>query len=184
MVASTYVWWRPFIGIEAACALSSTSLAAGTGERGPGWIADPTTGCAMWRAYPLSGETVRWSGACRNGTANGRGVLRRIENDRVHFRYSGEMMEGRYHGKGTLVWAVSGDRYDGDYVNDKQTGSGVYVWKKSGNSYIGRFRNDKPHGVGSFITARGEAFSGTWDEGCLRSDDIKIAIGRAPHTCP
>ena len=167
MVAAAYVSWHGFLGIAAVCALSSTAMAAGTGQRGAGWIADPTTGCEIWRAHPISDETVRWSGACRNGRANGRGVLRRIKNDRLYFRFNGEMIDGRYHGKGTMVWEFSGDRYDGDFVSGRRTGKGTYVWgpnsKWAGNVYVGDFIDGKRTGKGTFISkTTGDRYDGDY----------------------
>lgn len=43
------------------------------GESGD-WIVD-AKGCKVWNAHPLGDESVAWSGSCKDGYADGPGVL-------------------------------------------------------------------------------------------------------------
>jgi hypothetical protein len=48
-------------------------VAAHSAETG-GWILDASAGCKVWNPHPQPNETMRWSGACANGMAQGRGA--------------------------------------------------------------------------------------------------------------
>ena len=49
-------------------AVSVTDAAAGD------WAA-VSDRCKVWNPYPAGGETIRWTGACKDGFADGRGTL-------------------------------------------------------------------------------------------------------------
>lgn len=44
------------------------------------WIADKTNGCKFWDQNPKPNESIRWSGKCEGGLADGQGVLQKYEN--------------------------------------------------------------------------------------------------------
>ncbi len=70
---------------------------------------DPS--CSVWNAHPNPSETVTWSGACVNGKAQGRGaqVWRYSEDGEWKTeKYTGEMKDGKKHGRGVLVGANGG----------------------------------------------------------------------------
>ena len=105
--------------------------------------------CVVWNAYPNPSETVTWSGACVDGKAQGRGaqVWRYLEDGEwKEDKYTGEMKDGKQHGRGVLVEA-NGDRYEGDWRDGKPHGRGDMVWA-NGDRYEGEYRNGKPHGRG------------------------------------
>ncbi len=82
--------------------------------------------CSVWNAYPKPSETVTWSGACADGKARGRGtnVWRALINgDWKEKKYTGEMKDGKWHGRGICVTA-NGDRYEGDWKDGKEHGRG------------------------------------------------------------
>ena len=72
--------------------------------------------CVVWNGNPQLNETVTWSGACASTKAQGRGtqVWSYLEDDEwKKGEYTGEMKDGKEHGRGVYVWA-NGDRYEGD----------------------------------------------------------------------
>src|SRR5258708_39798053 len=79
----------------------------------PTLIADPKTGCQVWNLYPDPDDSIRWSGACVNGLAEGPGVLQWIVNGREEVRYEGEYRNGKENGRGVTTWA-HGSRYEGE----------------------------------------------------------------------
>jgi hypothetical protein len=106
--------------------------------------------CAVWNPNPQPNESVTWSGACANAMAQGRGTsaLRvLIEGEwKKKSEFTGEMKDGKKHGRGFLVWA-NGNSYEGNFKDGKQHGHGVYV-KANGVRYEGDFKNGKRHGRG------------------------------------
>ena len=58
------------LGPVLALAVPVAALCAETGA----WILDIAVGCKVWNPHPQPNETMRWSGACANGMAHGRGA--------------------------------------------------------------------------------------------------------------
>jgi hypothetical protein len=48
----------------------------------PSWIADSVSGCKVWNPNPQPNETIKWSGDCRDGKANGFGTLEWFQSGR------------------------------------------------------------------------------------------------------
>jgi len=125
------------------------------------WIADKR-GCKVVNIAPQDGESITWSGECKNGIANGEGTLTWFEKGVKVETYSGSIVNGYAEGRGRLV-----------------RGSGVYVgeWKKSlqhgkgrleeadGSWYQGEWENGQPHGRGQMLTPDGELLKGYWNKG-------------------
>jgi len=123
-----------------------------------GWIADARTGCRVWNATPKANQTVTWSGPCQNRIAQGRGVVQWFENDHTADRYDGELVAGKFDGRGVYV-AADGYRYDG-------------AW-----------RNGIANGTGELTTKSGK-FAGSWTDGCFRDGIRRAWVGVAPSSCP
>lgn len=119
----------------AACAMSANAV-----------ITDPSNGCVVYNPNPRSGETISWSGGCRNGLA---------------------------HGAGTVSWFVHGTpngRYEGILNNGRMNGNGTAIYP-SGNRYVGEFKDGVPDGWGTYILADGREMSGNWQAGRWRAED-------------
>jgi len=78
----------------------------------PGWIADARTGCKVWDANPQPDESISWSGACRNGLAQGRGVLQWFQSGKPAALARGRWRGGKMNGHGVLT-LTNGERFDG-----------------------------------------------------------------------
>jgi len=89
-----------------------------------GWIADSKTGCKVWNPAPQAHETIRWSGGCQGGYAQGKGTLEWFENGRPGDRYVGEYQGGKRNGHG-VVTMRNGTRIEGDWRNDELLQLGV-----------------------------------------------------------
>uniref|UniRef100_A0A7S1UWF6 Uncharacterized protein n=1 Tax=Grammatophora oceanica TaxID=210454 RepID=A0A7S1UWF6_9STRA len=104
--------------------------------------------------------------------SNGTGTSSSTEEKRTGFyvydwpdgrQYSGEWLDGKFHGKGTYTWP-NGGKYVGSYKNGLKHGYGVYVWA-DGNKYDGDFKNGKRHGRGVQLNEDGSVFhSGMWKD--------------------
>ena len=121
------------------------------------WLLDTQAGCRMWDWHPDPKDRPVWSGTCRAGKKEGRGVVQWFE-----------------HGQPI-------DRFEGTYRAGKREGFGRYEWNPD-TTFEGKYTNDLPHGFG---TARvlGETFVGDWSNGCLRQDSRVVAIGVPRTSC-
>ena len=74
--------------------------------------------------------------------------------------YSGEILNGKEHGFGTMNWA-NRDKYVGQWLNGERDGQGTYYWA-NGDKYVGQFKNSKQHGQGTYSNSGGDSWSGEW----------------------
>merc|ERR1712137_85420 len=79
--------------------------------------------------------------------------------------YTGEWVDGKRHGKGTLEWR-NGAVYQGQWDQDSLSGIGSFYLPASGVQYEGEFKDNQFHGSG-VLTWRetGRQYSGNWSEG-------------------
>jgi hypothetical protein len=143
------------------------------------WKVDTSVACRVWNPHPQPNEGVRWSGACVNGFAQGRGTVQWIRNNVPYETDEGEWREGYQTGYGTQVWPSG--RYDGGLVQSEPEGGGKFVLQTS--HYEGEFHNGKPNGTGTLTSPSGE-FHGTWTDGCFHEGAKKTAFGVPLSTCP
>jgi hypothetical protein len=128
-----------------------------------GWIADARTGCRVWDANPQPDEAVSWSGACRNGFAQGRGVLQWFQSGKPVALAKSRWRGGKMNGRGAITLA-NGEHFKGQWKNDERTGHGVYIYA-NGDRYDGQYRDDQKSGRGAYIYANGGRYSGEWRDG-------------------
>lgn len=76
--------------------------------------------------------------------------------------YTGDMLNGNRHGKGTQVY--TNGKYVGDWHNDLKDGSGIYSWT-NGDIYSGEWIKDQRTGKGIYTWANGEKYEGQWING-------------------
>ena len=104
--------------------LATSAIAQSQPGKPPAWIADSKTGCKVWNPSPQAHETIRWSGGCQNGYAQGKGTLEWFENGKPGDRYVGEYQEGKRNGHGVVTMS-NGTRIEGDWRNDELLQLGV-----------------------------------------------------------
>lgn len=150
-----------FVAVQSVLLLGPMSAAAG-GR----WARSVDSGCLVWDALPQPEETISWSGACVDGKATGPGTeVSRYRVDAIpkEERYTGEMLAGRLHGRGTLVYD-NGDRYEGEFVRSRRVGRGVYT-HANGDRYEGEFKDDRRTGRGAFTYHQGGRYEGDFVNG-------------------
>jgi len=129
----------------------------------PNWIADSRTGCKVWNASPQPNESVSWSGDCKNGLAQGSGVLQWFINGKPDSRDEGEFKDGKLHGRAISIFH-NGNRHEGEYKNHKRDGRGIMTYA-NGNRYEGEFKNGTFNGRGIFTFASGSRYEGDFENG-------------------
>lgn len=147
----------------------------------PQWTADPRTGCRVWNSFPEPGASISWTGDCRSGLAQGRGVLQWFMNGRPESRFQGEYRDGLVNGRGVYEFS-NGARYDGEYIDDVRSGQGILT-HPDGGSYSGQWRNGLPNGTGTFKQPDGTTLSGNWTNGCLRLGDRTAVFLASRKSC-
>jgi hypothetical protein len=141
------------IVIAAALAIAAPALAEQLT-----WIADQQNGCRVRDAFPQDNETIEWKGPCRDGLANGKGVLR---------------------------WFISGteiERDEGEWRDGLMNGR-VKITFSTGAHFEGEFRDDRPDGDGSYTDDDGQVYSGQWKNGCFDQDGRRMFLSATPQDC-
>lgn len=144
-------------------------------------------GKADCRIAPLvprsAGDAISWSGACRDGYAEGKGVLewrvpdegkRKLEANLVRgdvagegtltYRdgsYMGTFRQGLPHGAGFFKHTNGDGMYEGGVVNGMREGVGEHV-APDRSTYAGQWKAGKRHGQGKAVFALGGSYEGQW----------------------
>ena len=143
--------------------------------------------CQVGKLLPAPvDQSVHWAGPCKDGYADGKGVLewttkdgitRRIEGTFAHgavsgeaklkvgdkFTYIGSLTDGVPDGEGYLRFA-SELRYEGGLKMMRREGKGVQIYP-NGDVYQGEFRADRPNGQGRLTYALGGMVEGEFRDG-------------------
>jgi hypothetical protein len=131
------------------------------------WIADKR-GCKVANTFPRAGESITWSGPCKDGYADGEGVMQWFLNGKEDDRYEGQISMGWAEGRGVLT-KIEGGKYDGQWKHSVQDGNGRYD-APDGSFYEGQWKNGKPHGQGQYRRPDGKVFIGEWVDGVYAPD--------------
>lgn len=132
------------------------------------YLADQN-GCRIVNPSPRPEETVSWTGGCRDGLAEGKGVLQFYLSGIADEKYEGEMKEGYAEGVGVQTM-VDGGRYEGEFSRSRQHGEGTF-YATDGSIYKGGWKNGKPHGAGTYRTPEGRVMRGEWIDGNFQSEE-------------
>jgi hypothetical protein len=150
--------------------------------------------CYLFSFTP--GQTLSWSGPCREGIATGSGELKYEANGVLVARYVGTMVAGAPDGQGTLYFVNDGEQYTGDFadgfrqghgkqllsngtfegefVRNMRNGRGVYVWN-TGDRYDGNWVNGKREGKGDLLTKDGYRYVGDFANNMRQGNGVVIA---------
>lgn len=125
-------------------------------------------GCNVANPFPQPGESITWSGDCKNNVADGEGVLQWFVDGKIADKYEGTLKDGWAEGKGTLTRSEGG-RYTGDWKHSLQDGDGRYD-AADGSWYEGQWKDGQPHGHGQYQGPDGRSFVGEWVDGVYEGD--------------
>ena len=115
---------------------------AATSETLSSAVASPASACDAKKAAQVMGADFLWSGECREGLPEGRGVAT-FSDGRL---FAGELAAGLFTGNGTLT-LPGGERYTGEFAAGLFQGQGVYTFA-NGDRYVGEFQAGLMHGTG------------------------------------
>jgi hypothetical protein len=152
----------------ALLALVGTCVAVAGPSEDVEWIADKR-GCKVANPFPRAGETITWSGDCKDGFADGQGVLQWFLYGKEDDRYEGKLARGWAQGRGVLT-KPDGGTYDGEWQQSLQHGQGRYE-APDGSWYDGEWRDGKPNGAGQYRRPDGRTFMGQWRDGVFEGDE-------------
>jgi len=143
------------------------------------WIADGKSGCRVWNPNPTAQESATWSGSCKDGLAEGTGVVQWFRGGLPFERDEGQWQAGRQVGVGLQIWPTG--RYEGEVRDGMPHGHGrLFVGDAR---YEGEFTAGKPNGAGTLRNARG-VFEGIWKGGCFRDGTRRASLGVDLAECP
>lgn len=125
------------------------------------WIKDQK-GCLIANLAPAEGETVQWTGGCKDGLAEGSGTLTWFTDGVKMEVFEGSMVAGYAEGKGKL--ARRNGKYVGEWKKSLQHGKGRYE-HEDGSWYQGEWKDGSPHGKGQMLMPDGRLLKGYWHEG-------------------
>ena len=173
------IWKNTFAvlaGFAIGCAfLLVTTVGAFAGD----WIADARTNCRVWNPHPAVGESVSWSGTCKDRLAEGKGILEWLKGGKPYERDEGTWRNGRQMGEGAQTWP--GGQYKGQLADGMPHGRGVLTLGEA--RYEGTFLDGKPSGNGVLKNPSG-VFDGQWRDGCFNDGKHRAAIGVSVQACP
>ncbi|MEM7059876.1 MAG: hypothetical protein AAF557_20025 [Pseudomonadota bacterium] len=143
--------------------------------------------CQVWIERPLAQEEVTWEGACKDGLADGEGVLTRsyVMMGELHeIGYQGPMKAGKAHGSGKTVDS-NFMMYKGDHADGLYHGKGTLIDLDYDGvyRYAGNFQNGYPHGPGR-KQRDNKVIDGDWENGCFAGPEYSDWVLRHAIECP
>ncbi|GAB3426221.1 hypothetical protein GCM10027320_01430 [Massilia solisilvae] len=138
-----------------------------------------------------------WRGACKDGYADGAGVLtwrsqdgeRKIEATlargeisgegrltRNDGTYNGTFRHGLPHGQGYFRYANDNSLYEGDFADGIREGTGVFL-APDRSRYDGQWRNDRRNGFGKQVYSVGGSYEGMWKDNRFEGKGVIVYAG-------
>lgn len=145
------------------------------------WIADAKTGCKAWNPVPAPDESIKWSGTCKDGKADGIGSLEWYKNSELQSTITGTMQDGRCT-QNCSVKTKEGDSYVGEMNDNLPHGKGV-VTRADGSRYEGEIKDGERSGKGTLKFSSGEVYTGEWRHGKMNGKgELVSADGKQKYT--
>ncbi|HEY0064836.1 MAG TPA: energy transducer TonB [Telluria sp.] len=116
-----------------------------------------------------------WKGPCKDGYAQGQGVLIWKREGKELWRYEGGLERGLRQGPGYVKYQ-RGDQYEGGFVNGRREGKGLYLTDE-GDEYQGDWKNGQKNGKGWETYATGGRYDGAWKDGWYHGHGKASYIG-------
>ena len=133
--------------------------------------------CRIVEPARVAGQAVYWSGACRDGYADGPGALQWSKDGKPTERYEGPLAKGLPEGAG-IAQRADGSVHEGTYRNGELHGPAVVVFKND-NKLEANFEHGKPVGNVKVTFAGGDRYEGGWSHGPEGAGSMTFALGGA-----
>ncbi len=144
------------------------------------WIADAKTGCKVWNPAPAQDESIKWSGNCKDGKADGKGSLEWYKNIDLQTTITGTMKDGQC-AQDCSAKTKDGDSYVGEMKDNLPHGKGVLI--RADGKYEGEFKDGERSGKGTLKFATGEVYVGEWQHGKMSGKgELVSADGKQKYT--
>ena len=129
------------------------------------WLAvDQRQGCRALDVNFDDGDTVSWTGDCRNGFAEGAGTLTFANDGSVVETITANLRRGIVQDGHVVVAWSDGSKYDGDESSGHMNGTGVFTSAK-GDRLQGQWTSDVLGGRVQIAWANGDRYDGDWHDG-------------------
>lgn len=119
--------------------------------------------CRVVHPAPQPGERVAWDAACRDGLAEGPGVLSVVRPGKPGVRYEVTMARGEIAGDGVMR-VEGGIVYGGTFRQGQPHGHGFFRFT-CGCTYEGGVADGQPEGQGTWTSLAGTRYTGQWKAG-------------------
>ena len=119
--------------------------------------------CKVLNPSPATQKKFTWSGACKDGYADGPGTLEWFVGSKLTSHKEGSMTRGALQGEGYIRWA-DGTQYEGGLRKSTPHGEGIEQLLDK-TRYEGGWKNGLKEGAGSIVYANGGSYAGQWKAG-------------------
>lgn len=116
-------------------------------------VTDPFGGCRVRDSEPDKRKSIRWTGGCRNGFAQGAGLLEWFIDGEAVGWIDAVFADGRAEGPGRSG-REDGQIFQGMFRRGLASGTGTLTLP-DGHRYVGGFAFGRPTGQGEFIASMG-----------------------------
>ncbi|HWJ95299.1 MAG TPA: hypothetical protein VNT33_11280 [Telluria sp.] len=132
--------------------------------------------CRVLYPAPQQGDRLVWHGACRDGMAEGPGVISLDRPGKTSIRYEVTLAHGDIAGEGALL-AEDGKVYAGTFHQGQPHGRGYFRFA-NGATYEGEVAHGQPEGQGTWTSQQGTRYVGQWKAGKKQGRGrIEYALG-------
>jgi hypothetical protein len=136
-------------------------------------------GCGVVNLHPAENQSITWTGGCRDGYADGDGVLEWLVDGEVREHYQGTLVKGKQEGLG-YERRDDGYEYEGGFKNGLREGEGVANLSR-GDHYKGSWSRGVPNGLGKMTYATGGSYDGEWKMGRRDGKANVVFAGSEKH---
>ena len=132
--------------------------------------------CKVINPKPQPRETITWSGACKDGYADGAGTLEWFTNGKLNQHIEGSLTRGVFTGEGYRR-LKDGTEYEGSFLNGQLNGKGI-VQLPDKTRYQGDWKNGQLNGKGIAQLQDRTRYEGEWNDGIKEGfGTITYALG-------
>jgi hypothetical protein len=160
---------RHFLFLGLALLTSADVLA----QSGPVYLG--ASNCRILDPTPKIEKTISWTGACKDGYADGAGVLQWIIKGEPGDRYEGTLAKGMPDGPGMFSYSNHGS-FKGSFTAGKRQGEGVVTYP-NGSKLVAVFDQGIVIGEVDFNFVNGDRYHGEWRNGFNGKGVMVYALG-------